>query len=83
MVAVSPGDPDLDFGQGLPDRARPQGLVGSRDAQHRRRFRKAVAFEQTDADIVEELRHSLGQRGAAAHGELQPAAQRRMRGPKQ
>src|SRR5579885_410073 len=62
-----------------PDRTDDQGLVGMRCAQNRRRFGKTVAFEQPDSDIVEELGHTAGQGGPAAHREPEPSAERLMR----
>ena len=70
---------DLDAAQRLSDRAQCRLVFGTRNAKDRRRFRKPVALEQLDTDIVEELRDTLRQGCAAADSELEPATQSGMR----
>ena len=68
---------------GLPTEPASSGSSGCAAHQHWRRLGQPVAFEQPDADVIEKLGDALRQRGAAADGELEPAAERRMRLAKQ
>ncbi len=67
---------DLDSWNRLAHRSRPHRLVGTGGGEHGRAFGESVAFEQTDAYVVEEFGDSFGESRAAADGEPEPAAHR-------